>query len=200
MTSEGWTEVADARVVDHYGDWRAEHRALREGTGVIDLCHRRRIRVTGGDRVRFLQGMLTQDVAAISCFCAAPAAMCTPQGKVIGHCIVHAEDDSLLLDIPRAMATALIQALGRFILMQDVALDDISEQMAHLSVQGPTSSSVVAAAAGLDEGALPQETDDGASGKLGELNVLIVRHSRDGEVGFDLFAAWRRIHPKVLNY
>ena len=71
MTTEIWTEVADARVVDHYGDWREEHRELREGAGVIDLCHRRRIRVTGGDRVRFLQGMLTQDVAAISCFCAA---------------------------------------------------------------------------------------------------------------------------------
>lgn len=189
ITSEIWTEVAGSRVVDHYGDWREEHRTLRQGAGLIDLCHRRLVRVTGGDRVRFLQGMLTQDVEVIPRFCAAPAAMCTARGKLIGHFIVHAEDDSLLLDIPRAMAAALVEALSRFTLMQDVALEDVSEQMAHLSVQGPMSPSVVAAAAGLDEGALPEETHDGAPAVLDGLDVLIVRHGREGEVGFDIFAA-----------
>jgi len=51
-----------AEVVDDYGDWLAEHAALRESAGVLDLSFRGRICLVGNDRVRFLHGQVTNDV------------------------------------------------------------------------------------------------------------------------------------------
>jgi len=48
-------EVAGWNMPAHYGDWIAEHRAVRQTVGLSDLSHRGKVRVTGDDRVRWLQ-------------------------------------------------------------------------------------------------------------------------------------------------
>ena len=57
-----FAELNGAEVVNDYGDWLAEHAALRENAGVIDLSFRSRICLAGADRVRFLHGQVTNDV------------------------------------------------------------------------------------------------------------------------------------------
>ena len=56
-----FTELNGAEIVADYGDWLAEHAALRETVGVIDLSFRSRIVPgTGTDRARFLHGQVSE--------------------------------------------------------------------------------------------------------------------------------------------
>ena len=57
-----FTEVNGMEVVEDYADWLAEHAALRQSAGVIDLSFRSRLVLTGADRVRLLNGQVTNNV------------------------------------------------------------------------------------------------------------------------------------------
>src|SRR6185295_7087251 len=89
---DGWAVAAD------WGDPAGEYDALRDDVALVDLAFRERLRVTGGDRVEFLQGMLSNDVKALVPGRGCHALALTEQGKVVADCVVLATDDALLLD------------------------------------------------------------------------------------------------------
>ena len=86
--------------------------------------------VTGEDRVAFLQGLVSNDVAGAEPGRAVFAALLTPQGKWLADFFIHAEGERLLLDCERAQAAMLAQRLGRFRLRSKAALRDLSGEMA----------------------------------------------------------------------
>src|SRR5579875_845657 len=109
--------LADDRGVElprHFGDPAAEYAALREQAALLDLGFRTLIRVVGADRVAFLQGMLTADVAALAPGGGCPALLLTIQGRVTADVRVAALADALLLDVhvPAAAATEVWSALA----------------------------------------------------------------------------------------
>jgi folate-binding protein YgfZ len=88
------------------------------------------VEVTGEDRVAFLQGLVSNDVAEAAPGRAVFAALLTPQGKWLADFFLVAEEGRLLLDCERAQAGMLAQRLGRFRLRSKVALRDLSGEMA----------------------------------------------------------------------
>ncbi len=88
------------------------------------------VELTGEDRVGFLQGLVSNDVAAAAPGRAVWAALLTPQGKYLADFFVLAEAGRLLLDCERAEAPALVQRLSRFRLRARVALRDASAAFA----------------------------------------------------------------------
>jgi hypothetical protein len=88
------------------------------------------LEVAGEDRVAFLQGLVSNDVAAAGPGRAVFAALLTPQGKWLADFFIIAEEGRLLLDCERAQAGMLAQRLGRFRLRSKVALRDLSGEMA----------------------------------------------------------------------
>ncbi|MEO3470312.1 folate-binding protein [Roseomonas sp. CAU 1739] len=84
------------------------------------------LEVAGPDRAAFLQGLVSNDVAAIPAGQAAWAALLTPQGKWLADFFVIPADDVLLLDVERAQAASLVQRLSRFRLRSKVTLRDVS--------------------------------------------------------------------------
>ena len=96
--------------------------ALLPARGVIE--------VTGEDRVSFLQGLVSNDVADARPGRAVWAALLTPQGRWLADFFILADGDRLLLDVERAQAAFLVQRLSRFRLRAKVALRDLSEMLA----------------------------------------------------------------------
>jgi tRNA-modifying protein YgfZ len=88
------------------------------------------VEVTGEDRVAFLQGLVSNDVAAARPGEAVFAALLTPQGKWLAEFFILAAGDRLLLEVERAQATALAQRLSRFRLRSKVAVRDASAEFA----------------------------------------------------------------------
>ena len=92
--------------------------ALLPDRGVLELA--------GPDRIAFLQGLVSNDVAAIPPGQAAWAALLTPQGKWLADFFVIPAGEVLLLDAERAQVPAMVQRLSRFRLRSKVTLRDAS--------------------------------------------------------------------------
>jgi folate-binding protein YgfZ len=87
------------------------------------------IEIGGEDRVTFLQGLVSNDVARAAPGRAVWTALLTPQGKYLADFFILADAEHLLLDCERAQTAMLIQRLGRFRLRSKVTLtarDDLS--------------------------------------------------------------------------
>jgi tRNA-modifying protein YgfZ len=86
------------------------------------------LEVGGPDRVAFLQGLISNDVAAVGGETAIWAALLTPQGKWLADFLVIAHGEALLLDAERAQVPDLVQRLTRFRLRSKVTLRDASTE------------------------------------------------------------------------
>ncbi len=94
------------------------------------LPHRGVVEVTGGDRLAFLQGLVSNDVTRAAPGQAVWAALLTPQGKWLADFFILADGERLLLDCGREAAPGLVASLSRFRLRSKVALRDASAEFA----------------------------------------------------------------------
>ncbi|HEX3855665.1 MAG TPA: glycine cleavage T C-terminal barrel domain-containing protein [Verrucomicrobiae bacterium] len=129
-------ELNGAEIVSDYGDWLAEHAALRETAGVIDLSFRSRICLTGADRVRFLHGQVTNDVKKLRTGEGCYAVITTAKGKMESDLNIFALADELLLDFEPGLTEKIAKRLEKFIVADDVQIVDVAAHYGLLSVQG----------------------------------------------------------------
>jgi folate-binding protein YgfZ len=96
-------------------------------TKIAALPRRTVIEVAGEDRVPFLQGLVSNDVAQAAPGRAIWTALLTPQGKYLADFFILSDNSRLLLDAERALAPALLQRLTRFRLRSKVSLREAEE-------------------------------------------------------------------------
>jgi folate-binding protein YgfZ len=121
----------------HFGAPAAEYAALVQGIAVVDLGFRTLVSAIGPDRVEFLQGMLTNDVATLAAGSGCVALLLTIQGRVVADVRVAALDEELRLDVDARVREAFLDALGRLIIADDVELVSPERAMALVGVEGP---------------------------------------------------------------
>ncbi|QBX33690.1 folate-binding protein YgfZ [Paracoccus liaowanqingii] len=84
------------------------------------------IRLTGEDRVEFLQGLVTNDVTRAPCW----AAILTPQGKYLADFLIIPDGDALLIDVAAALAPDLLRRLTMYRLRSKVTLEPVDMPVA----------------------------------------------------------------------
>ena len=87
---------------------------------------RRIIRVTGEDRVAFLQGLVTNDVERVPVW----TALLTPQGKYLSDFLVIPDGDALLIDVHADLAEDLLRRLSMYKLRSKVTLEPVEMPVA----------------------------------------------------------------------
>jgi glycine cleavage system T protein len=182
--AHGATFVNDRGIElpERFTDSVQEYRAVRENAGLIDLSFRAQVRMTGEDRVSFLQGMISNDVKALRPGNGCPATLLTEQGRIVADLRVYALDTALLLDVDTRVKEKMLEALSRFIIADDVEMEDLSGQQTTISVQGPAAARVLAAAGlslALDKPFQHQEAS------FAETTVRVIRVSDTGEDGYE---------------
>src|SRR6266403_1639657 len=111
-----FTCVNGAEAVDDYGDAVAEHAALRQRAGVLDLSFRGRLCLAGADRTRFLHGQVTNDIKKLQPGEGCYAALITAKGKMQSDLNVCCLADELLLDFEPGLTEAISQRLDKYII------------------------------------------------------------------------------------
>jgi folate-binding protein YgfZ len=100
------------------------------------------LKLTGSDRVTWLQGMVTNDVGRLrpgeGCF----AGHLTPQGKLVAQMTILADPDALWLVLERAAIPHLLAAFDKLLIMEDVQVTDVSDEIQTLALIGPRSREV----------------------------------------------------------
>ena len=106
----GWEMPAD------YGEWVAEYQAVRQAVGLSDLSQRGKIRVTGDDRVKWLQGHISNDILPLQPGQGRYSSFLTHKGKMLGYFRVYTLSDSLWVEDVGEVGDATFQALRKFLL------------------------------------------------------------------------------------
>jgi folate-binding protein YgfZ len=181
-----FAELDGAEIVADYGGWRAEHAALRESAGVIDLSFRSRICLVGADRIRFLHGQVTNDVKKLRVGEGCYAAITTAKGKMESDLSIFNLTGELLLDFEPGLTQKISARLEKFIVADDVQIVDAAPHYCLLSVQGPKALEIIRA---LDlSSEIPAKEFSSvkiSDATLGE--IYLANNPRLGASGFDLF-------------
>lgn len=119
----------------------AQLQSLLHGAGIANLDELGWISVTGDDRIRWLNGMVTNSISDL-----APGQGCynfilSAQGRIQGTAYAFAQPKSILLQTDRAQIPGLLATLDRFIIMDDVELTNITNTLTGLTVIGPNAAS-----------------------------------------------------------
>jgi folate-binding protein YgfZ len=118
--------------------------ALLQGAGVARLDQMGWIRVTGEDRVRWLNGMVTNTIQDLKSGEGTYNFLLSVQGRIQGDATIFAEPDALLMETALSQIPTLMTLLDRFIIMDDVELADITGARSGLLVAGPQAASLLA--------------------------------------------------------
>ena len=113
-----------------------ELRALVKATGIFDLGWRTRIQVTGEDQSRWLSGMVTNAVQQLPLQAGNYNFLLNAQGRIQGDAYIYREPDRLLLDTTVDQADAILAHLDRFIIMDDVTLEDLQTSSYSIGLAG----------------------------------------------------------------
>ena len=95
---------------------------------LLDLSDRAKFKVTGKDRVRFLNGQLTNDIVGLHSGSAIYACALTAKGKLCADLFVAATDESHYLDAEFVLRESLATRLEKYIIADDVTLEDVTDE------------------------------------------------------------------------
>jgi len=137
------SEHSDVTSSSDYGDVRAEFQSLLSGCGLYDLSARAKIAVTGSDRVRWLNGMATNNVRDLSPGHGVYAFLLNAQGRIQADLYVFQRGDSLLVDAERGQREKVLQLFDRYIIADDVEIADVSDKLTALGLSGPESRNIL---------------------------------------------------------
>jgi tRNA-modifying protein YgfZ len=120
------------------------YQALREHAAWFDLSGRGKIRATGEDRARLLHAMTTQQVEQMKPGDGAYTFFLNAQGRILGDANLFCFEEYFLLDTEPETRQKLFEHLDRYIIADDVTLEDLTAEMATIAVEGPQAASVLA--------------------------------------------------------
>jgi aminomethyltransferase len=144
-------EVAGWKVPRHYGDPVAEHTAVRNGVGIADLSHRGKLRVTGDDRVKWLQSIISNDILPLTPGHGIYSSLLTHKGKMLSYFRVYALPDALMVEDVGEIGDATFQALRKFLLYGTKAkMENGAESLGLLLVSGPQAPALIQQAFGCE--------------------------------------------------
>jgi folate-binding protein YgfZ len=120
------------------------YQALREQAAWLDLSARGKIRATGEDRARLLHAMTTQQLEQMKPGDGAYAFFLNAQGRILGDVNLFCFEEHFLLDTEPDTRQKLFEHLERYIIADDVTLEDLTDEMATIAIEGPQAANVLA--------------------------------------------------------
>jgi folate-binding protein YgfZ len=165
-------EYAGAETAANFGDTPAELEALRKGAGVYDLGWRAKLIGTGEDRVRWFNGMVTNNIKDLPQHHGAYTFLLSAQGQIQADMYVYNRGEYILVDTDLSQAARVREIFEKYIIMDDVAIEDASVKLSAIGLQGPEAAEVLQHLGQDVSGLAPLQIVDT---KLGEAGISIVR-------------------------
>ena len=159
----------------------------------FDLSKQLKVRVAGADRLRFLNGQITNDVRKASESSAIEACILNAKGKMDAHLFVHAEGDSFVLDADPALEPSLQPRLERYVIADDVQIENVTARLSIFHLLGEAVPELPPLDPHLNPLDAPPGRDPGEEGAKRQVRVEtdfsanIVSANRFGLAGYDIW-------------
>ncbi|HEX9309618.1 MAG TPA: glycine cleavage system aminomethyltransferase GcvT [Gemmatimonadaceae bacterium] len=164
----------------------AEHRAVRESVGLFDVSHMGEFIVRGSQAVEFVNYVTTNDVASLHPGQAQYSTILREDGTIVDDCLVYRASDRVLMVVNGSNIDKDFAHISRFAGNFDVTLEDISDQIALLALQGPDAERILQKHTRTDLSKIKYyEFTTGTV--AGVDKVYISRTGYTGEDGFELY-------------
>lgn len=173
-----FAEFFGCNLPAHYGDASREYDFARASVGLIDKNYRSLLSLTGADRARYLNAMLTGNIRDLAPGCGVLSLLLNPQGRILAEVETYALADHLLCASHAMIRARLVATLEKFIIMDDVALDDVTDRAATLALEGPKTPQILREATGFDWNSLPALGH--AEVKFGEIPCRVIHRAPCG--------------------
>jgi tRNA-modifying protein YgfZ len=156
------------------------YEALRNRAAWIDLSARGKIKLTGEDRARLLHAMTTNHIQQLTPGMGCYAFFLNDKGRVLADANVLCRPDHFLLDVEPETRETLYQHLDRYIIADDVTLEDVTAGTATIAVEGPEAANV------LERAVVPIPEAEYSSVDWGD--SVVARLNSTGATGFFILA------------
>ena len=162
-----------------------EYNAIRNAAALIDVSPLYKYMLTGRDATRLVDRLITRDAAKLAIGQVAYTPWCDEQGKVIDDGTVSrlGEQRYRWTSADPSLRWFMQNAIGL-----DVTIDDVSETVAALAVQGPTSGALLQLVAEADVKSLKYFRV--TSGRIAGVAVDISRTGYTGDLGYEIWMPW----------
>jgi len=137
------SDFLGATTTARFTNPQTEFSALRNGCGIYDLGFRAWISLTGGDRVRWMNGMVTNNIRDLAIGHGVYAFLLNPQGRILGDMYVYNQGERLIVETDRSQVEKIIATFDHYIIMDDVEVANISDKQTALGVAGPNARAIV---------------------------------------------------------
>jgi aminomethyltransferase len=164
----------------------AEHKAVREQCGLFDVSHMGEFLVRGPQAVDFVNYVTTNNVAALQVGQVQYSGILNDRGTFEDDCLVYREADRLLMVVNASNAAKDLAHISRHLSRFDCTIEDISDRIALLALQGPRAAGVLQPLTDVPLGGIGYYHF--ARGTVaGVPQVYVSRTGYTGEDGFELY-------------
>lgn len=172
-------------MISSYVDVSSEVKSVRNTAGVIDFSQRGKLKLSGEEHLRLLQGMLTNDVIKLKTSEGCYATSLTPKGKIIADMEVHKLNDSVILALEPHITEEFYKYLLKYRLSYRADIENITQKLSLFHVCGPDATHVIKQS--FDIAQEPLNEFDSVELKC-DSKILIIKINRTGETGYDIYA------------
>ena len=172
-----------AAVVATYGVIELEYGSIRRGAGIIDQAGRGTLRITGADRITFLNDLVTQELTDLQPGGQRQAFWLNRKGRIEADLTVAATETACLLILDRLVAPTVREALESYHFAEDVEIEDVSDECHHLGIHGRQATAFLADR--LDDD-VPPGVGEARSGTIADVPVTIGHDPVTGHPGYDV--------------
>ena len=176
-----------------FGEFDAEYEVIRHAVAVVDTNYRAIFSLAGSDRQRYLNAILSSNVRDLKAGQGTVGLLLTPQGHILAELETFALGDRILAFSHAMVRERTFSTLDKFIIMDDVTLEDLGPTTGTLDLVGPRSAEILSDLANLDISALPELSSMEAT--LARIPCRIVRRSFAGYASATLVAARQFLSP-----
>ena len=142
--------------VETFGNPERERKIVHTGELFCDLSHYGLIAAYGEDATEFLQGQFTNDITEVTSTRSQLSSLCTPKGRMLCNFRIFKREETYYLVIPYELLEAALDRLRMFVLRSRVTLEDASDALMGMGLNGDKIPDHLANIIG----ALPEEVDD----------------------------------------
>jgi len=184
-----FTDFAGWQMPVRYSSDLAEHHAVRTAAGIFDISHMAEISVTGPDAARLLDYALAGNISAVAAGKAKYSLILEASGGILDDLIVYAiGDDEYFVVANAGNRDVVVAALQERAAEFDADVDDLTDDIVLIAVQGPNSRSILEQTKGLEIEAFGDLkyyafTNSTFAGSA----VLVARTGYTGEDGYELY-------------
>lgn len=193
-------EFSECILPEGFSTLENEYRVAREAVALLDTNWHAVMHLTGPDRVRYLNAIVSNNVQSLAEGRGTLALLLNPQGHILAELEIYVLPNKILVLSHASVRPRTVSTLDKYIVMDDVQLDDLTDKVGTVAIEGPRAAAIIRQASGVPLQDLPEMAVKEVA--IDRIPCQLMRRSHFGEMGAELVVRrdrltwlWQKLLP-----